>query len=418
MNSPELVRGKAGLLVFTMVFPNSAQPGLGLFVRERMFRVGRIRPIVVVAPVPWFPLQGLIRRWRPNFRLMPPNREIQNGFEVYHPRFFSVPGILKWLDGISMALASAGMIRRLHKTHGFGVIDSHFAYPDGYAAVLLGHWLNLPVCLTLRGTEVSLSCHPWRRRLIVAAVNRAQRVFTVADSLKQHMARLGARTDHILHVGNGVDGDWFKPEDPMEARRRFDLPEQAKVIISVGGLCERKGFHRVIEQMPRLLQLHPNLYFLIAGGPSPEGDWSERLRTQTNKLGLSERVRFLGYIPREEIRWPLSAADLFVLATRNEGWANVLLEAMACGLPVITTDVGGNREVVSGSELGFITPFGDGDALRQAMDTGLNRTWDRVAILNYARANDWPHRILALDRDFARLLNEVDVSRDMDDVCQ
>ncbi len=154
------------------------------------------------------------------------------------------------------------------------------------------------------------------------------------------------------------------------------------------------------------------------GGPNPEGDWSERLRTQTSELGLTERVRLLGYVPHDEIRWPLSAADLFVLATRNEGWANVFLEAMACGLPVITTDVGGNRDVVSGSELGSIIPFGDGDALMQAVDAGLNRSWDRAAILSHARANDWSHRIMVLDREFARLVHEVEVSRDMDDVCQ
>jgi glycosyltransferase involved in cell wall biosynthesis len=397
---------KAGVLVFTSVFPNSAQPGLGLFVRERMFRLARVRPLVVVAPVPWFPLQSLIRLRRPHFRPTPPRRELQDGIEVLHPRFLSVPGTLKWLDGLSMALASLRTLRRLRRRFDFRVIDAHFAYPDGLAAVLLGRWLGLPVSITLRGTEVPLARFPWRRRQIVAAVNRAARVFTVADSLGRHVGTLGARTDHVLRVGNGVDGTRFFPEDRAASRARLDLPEDAPVLVSVGALCERKGFHRVLEVLPGVLAAHPGLHYLVVGGANPEGDWSGRLREQARALGLERRVHFLGRLPPEHLRGPLSAADLFVLATRNEGWANVFLEAMACGLPVVTTDVGGNAEVVCRPELGTVVPFGDAQALARALDEGLSRQWDRDAILGYARENDWSQRVEVLDGEFARLGGE------------
>lgn len=397
---------KAGVLVFTSVFPNSAQPGLGLFVRERMFRVGEVRPIRVVAPVPWFPLQSLVRRWKPHFRPMPPRREIQQGVEVLHPRFLSVPGTLKWLDGWFMALASLGMVRRLRKEFDFKVIDSHFAFPDGFAAVVIGRILRLPVAVTLRGTEVPLSRFPWRRRLMVAAVNRADRVFAVADSLKRHLGRLGARTGHIMRVGNGVDGARFRPMEKAEARRRLNIPERARVLIGVGTLCERKGFHRIIELLPGLVSRHPDLLYLIVGGSGPEGDWSDRLRARAQALGVADRVRLLGHRDPEELSRLLSAADLFVLATRNEGWANVFLEAMACGLPVVTTDVGGNSEVVCNPELGTVVPFDDPDALSGALDTGLGRSWNREAILRYAAENDWRERVAVLDREFSRLAGE------------
>jgi glycosyltransferase involved in cell wall biosynthesis len=397
---------KSRVLVFTSVFPNAAQPGLGLFVRERMFRLGRIRPIVVVAPVPWFPFQGLIRLWRPHFRPTPPRRELQQGVEVLHPRFLSVPGTLKWLDGLSMALGSLGTLVRLRRTAPFAVIDSHFAFPDGYAAVLLGRLFRVPVTITLRGTEVPLSRFPWRRRLLVTAVSRAQRVFAVANALVEHVGCLGARTDHCLRVGNGVDGQRFYPRDRDEARRRMDLSPEAKVLVSVGALCERKGFHRVIEQLPALTLRHPDLMLLIVGGAGPEGDWSGRLRDQARDLGMADRVRLVGPLAPDELPWALSAADLFVLATRNEGWANVLLEAMACGLPVVTTDVGGNREVVCRPELGRLVPFGDGAALRDALDQALATPWDRSAVLEYARDNDWSTRVVVLDAEFARLAGE------------
>lgn len=121
------------------------------------------------------------------------------------------------------------------------------------------------------------------------------------------------------------------------------------------------------------------------------------------ELGLEDCVRFLGTLPPEALKQPLSAADVFVLATRNEGWANVFLEAMACRLPVVTTDVGGNREVVCRDELGTVVPFGDAAALQTALSAALARDWDRDAILAYARDNEWDGRVAALVTAFRAL---------------
>lgn len=395
-------RDRPGVLVFTSVFPNAAEPRRGLFVRERMFRVARRLPLAVVAPVPWFPLQGLIRLWRPSFRPLPERRELQSGVEVLHPRFLSVPGLFKWADGLAMALSCLPTLRRLRKGFDFGVIDSHFAYPDGYAATLLGRWLGKPVTITLRGTEVSLSRFPWRRRLMLTAVRRADRVFSVADSLGDHLRRLGAHKD-ILRIGNGVDAERFFPEPKDVARGRLAIPDGARVLVSVGALCERKGFHRVIEVLPALRRRFPGLIFLIVGGASPEGDWSGRLRAQVGALSLEETVRFLGPVAPEDLRWPLSAADVFVLATRNEGWANVFLEAMACGLPVVATAVGGNAEVVARPEFGGLVPFGDPGALEAVLREALARDWDREAIRGWAVHNSWEQRIETLIGEFAAL---------------
>jgi teichuronic acid biosynthesis glycosyltransferase TuaC len=118
---------------------------------------------------------------------------------------------------------------------------------------------------------------------------------------------------------------------------------------------------------------------------------------------VEEHVRFLGPMAPEQLKLPLSAADVFVLATANEGWANVFLEAMACGLPVVTTDVGGNREVVCRQELGTIVPFGDAKALAAALEQALERCWDRQAIIAYARENSWDKRIDKLVERFCQL---------------
>ena len=392
----------ADIVVFSSLFPGVARPGAGLFIRERMFRVARHRSLVVVSPQPWFPGQSLIRRFRPGYRPSAPARELQQGIEIYHPRFLSLPGVLRRLDGWSMALGSFWLLRRL-KARGARLIDAHFAYPDGYAATRLGRWLSLPVTVTLRGTEVPHSRDRVLRPRLARVVRSADHVFSVSDSLRRLAIELGAPAARTEVVGNGVDLARFHRADRAEARTRLALPYTAHVLISVGGLVERKGMHRVIECLPALLERYPDLYYLVVGGASPEGDMRAALEAQVRTLGVADRVRFLGALPADELRWPLSAADVFALSTRNEGWANVFLEAMACGLPVVTTDVGGNAEVVCRDELGIVVPFGDAAALRQALEAALGRNWDREAIVAYARANQWDARVARIVATFERL---------------
>lgn len=391
------------IVVLSTLFPHPGQPNAGVFIRERMFRVGRHLPLAVVAPQPWFPFQALIRRWRPHWRPPAPLKETQQGYEVFHPRFFSVPGLLKSFDGVFMALGAFRVVKALHKQGRCDLIDAHFAFPDGDAGTLLGRWLKVPVTITLRGTEVPLARLAGRRRRMLLALQRAARVFSVADALRRHAVALGVAEEKTQVVGNGVDAARFQAMPKEEARRRLDLPTQAPVLITIGGLTERKGFHRVIELLPALRQQFPGLCYLVVGGASAEGDWGPRLRGQVAELGLQDAVRFLGALPPDELKWPLSAADVFVLATRNEGWANVILEAMACALPVVTTDVGGNAEVVCSEELGTVVPFGDAAALRAAIAEALRKPWDREAIKAHARQNAWDLRIDELLRAFGEL---------------
>ena len=394
MNQPQL-------LVFSSLFPSNKRPNAGVFIRERMFRVGQHMPVIVVSPVPWFPLQGIIRYWQPHFRPQPDRYEEQQGVQVYFPRFLSIPGLLKSWDGFFMALGSLSTLIKIRKQ--FNIIDAHFAYPDGYAATLLGKWLKIPVTITLRGTEVPLSKMPGRKAKLLTALKNATRVFSVADSLKKYVVSLGAYSDKIRVIGNGVDVVKFYPLAKTVVREELNIPGDARVLISVGALVDRKGFHRVIEILPALVAKYPQLIYLIVGGESPEGNIRERLEHQVKTLNLEEHVRFLGAYPSEHLKLPLSAADLFVLATANEGWANVFLEAMACGLPVITTEVGGNKEVVNNSGLGTVVPFGDSAALLAALLQGFETVWDRSSIIQYARENSWDTRMRILVDEFQRI---------------
>jgi glycosyltransferase involved in cell wall biosynthesis len=181
------------------------------------------------------------------------------------------------------------------------------------------------------------------------------------------------------------------------------ISSDARVLISVGGLVPRKGFHRVIELLPQLKQEFPDLIFLIVGGGSAEGNNRPALEQQVKQLKLENCVKFLGSLPPDELPVALSSADVFVLATSNEGWANVFLEAMACSLPVVTTNVGGNQEVVSNNQLGIVIPFGNQLALAKAISDSLQRHWDKQLIRNYAESNAWSERVTRLYHHFLRI---------------
>jgi glycosyltransferase involved in cell wall biosynthesis len=303
-----------------------------------------------------------------------------------------------------MAVCSYPLVRRLVREHKLNVLDVHFGYPDGAAGRLLARWTGLPMVLTLRGKEERQArtgvAAPLKR-----AVAAADQLVTVSDALRKVAITFGADARRITPIGNGVELAKFAPMAQVAARAELKLPADAKVLVTVGGLVERKGFHRVIECLPELLRKYPKLHYVVVGGASPEGDMSAQLRAQVDSLGLQQHVHFVGPWPSERLKVPLSAADVFVLATSYEGWANVFLEAMACGLPVVTTRVGGNAEVVNSPALGTLVEFGDRAALTAALDEALARTWDRERILDYARANTWDRRIPQLLAVFDKALH-------------
>jgi glycosyltransferase involved in cell wall biosynthesis len=232
----------------------------------------------------------------------------------------------------------------------------------------------------------------------------ATRLFAVSQALARNVAqRLGIDASKVTVIGNGVDLEKFAPVDRAEARRRLGLAPDAKVIIGVGNLIPTKGFHRVIPLLPELRRRHPGLVYLIVGGGSSQGDQRAELEALARDCGVADVVRFCGRQPQEALKWHYGAADVFAQATEFEGWSNVLLEAMACGLPVVTTRVGGNAEVVTDPSLGELVDWWDPDAFRDAVDRALAHDWDRGRIVAYAQSNTWDDRIARLVAAFREL---------------
>jgi teichuronic acid biosynthesis glycosyltransferase TuaC len=315
----------------------------------------------VLAPVPWFPSRSArFGDWALNARA--PAAETRHGIEVRHPRYPAIPKLgmsaAPWLLYRAMVPEVA---RLLAAGHRFDMIDAHYLYPDGVAATWLGRRFGLPVVVTARGTDVNLiPRYRIPRRLIRGAIRGADALVAVSAALKQILVELGASDEKVTVLRNGVDTDLFCP--PTErVRVRATLGLRGPMLISVGGLIERKGHHRTIEAM-RLL---PGFELVIVG----EGPERERLAGLVGALELSDRVRLLGPQPHRELPALYGAADASVLASSREGWANVLLESMACGTPVVAADIWGNTEVVQAPAAGVIyqpnTPEGIAAGVRR-----------------------------------------------------
>lgn len=375
------------VLSTTQVFPNASQPVHGVFVRERLTRLAAHVDVEVIAPVPYFPGARLLR---PHYRPPAPAYEEHGPLAVWHPRFFSFPGVLKWLDGVLFYLSCRATARRLDRRHGIDVVDAHFVYPDAVGAALLANALNVPLVVTMRGGNIKrFKSSPSRRFQVVRALRRAQRVIVLSESLREDAIELGVDPGKVRLVPNGVDLELFRPQPRATARDALGLPTTGKVVVSVGHLVPRKGFHRVIEVLPRLVRRYPGLRYVIVGGPGVEGDARRLLERSARSRGIAESVTMVGPVDHRGIARYLSAADVVCLPSDDEGCPNIVLESLACGTPVVASRVGGVAEIVNETALGITIPPGDADALEAALAELLSRPVDRERCRQRVLGSTW-----------------------------
>jgi glycosyltransferase involved in cell wall biosynthesis len=368
------------ILCFSSLFPNHEQPSHGVFVENRLRHLvasGQVEARVV-APIPWFPFSKGFGEWSAYARA--PFFEIRHGLPVWHPRYVTIPKIgMNWAPGL-MAAGVRETMRAMAKEWDFDIIDAHYFYPDGVAAAQIAQELGKPLVITARGTDLNLiPQYAKPRQMIVETANQAEGLVTVCQALKDALFELGIADERVTVLRNGVDLTLFSPKDRQAARDHWGVG--GPTLLSVGQLIERKGHHLIIEALVGL----PHVSLLIAG----DGPERERLNRVAESCGVASRVRFLGRVNHADLPGLYSAADLLVLASSREGWANVLLEAMACGTPVAATDVWGTSEVVTRPEAGVLIPKRETDAIAHAIRTILAAPPHRAATRRYAEAYSW-----------------------------
>jgi teichuronic acid biosynthesis glycosyltransferase TuaC len=370
-------------LLFSTLYPSVARPTHGIFVETRLrhlLQSGQVQT-QVVAPVPWFPSSDQrFGEWAK--MAATPRHEFCNNIEVWHPRYLLPPKVGMHVAPLMLALGARATVARLiREGFDFDLIDAHYYYPDGVAAALLAKWFHKPVVITARGTDLNLMpSYPLPRRMMLWAAQRAAASVGVCAALMEVLRHLGAEPSKLHVLRNGVDLERFHPLPPAEARVALGLPPGI-LLLSVGHLVERKGHHIAVEILTQLPQAH----LVIIG----EGEERDRIREHARALGVMDRVMLAGSIPNAELaRW-YSAADILILASSREGWANVLLESMACGTPVVATHIWGTPEVVCNPVVGQLVEAREGKAFAQAVRALLDNYSDRAAVRRYAEGFSW-----------------------------
>jgi teichuronic acid biosynthesis glycosyltransferase TuaC len=370
------------LLTFSSLFPNTVKPSHGIFVETRLrylLASGKVES-KVVAPVPWFPSSHPRFGDYAAFSKVPAT-ETRYGIDVSHPRYLVIPKVGMTAAPWLMAQACKKEIGRIiDEGYDFDAIDAHYFYPDGVAAVMLGKYFNKPVVITARGTDINLiPQYALPKKQLMWAASNAAGMITVCNALREEMMGLGISGERIVALRNGVDLQRFQPMDRAAARASLGI--DGFTVISVGVLDPRKAHDLTIGALP----LMPDVKLLIAGiGPE-----RRKLEAQAERLGVADRVKFLGAVAQTELKHYYNAADAMVLASSREGWANVLLESMACGTPVVASNVWGTPEVVAAPAAGVLMRERTSQGIAEAMARLRGAYPEHAATRRYAEDFSW-----------------------------
>jgi glycosyltransferase involved in cell wall biosynthesis len=386
-------------LVLSTLYPNPVNPRFGTFVArslEALAKRGDWR-VSVVNPIGLPPLA--LGRYRPLAEL--PQMSEEGGLTIHRPRFTLIPRIGARRNAAAIARAVLPLAKRLHAAAPLSVIDAQFFFPDGPAAATLARALGLPLSIKARGSDITFwGTQDFARAQMVEAAAAASGLLAVSRDLAEHMAGMGMDAGKIALHYTGLDRDRFRPFAHPQLRRQlseelgFALPDNVPLLACVGALIERKGQAIAIAALRAL----PQARLVLIG----KGDDEAALRAQAAREGVAERVLFAGSVDHDMMPLLLSAADVMVLPTANEGLANAWVEALACGTPVVTCDVGGARELISSETAGRLverTP----EAVAAGVRAILAAPPPREAVAALTESFSWDANAAALAAHWERL---------------
>jgi Glycosyltransferase len=342
------------ILSISTLFPNPVKTSFGVFVGNQMRAVVARDDIdlTMVSPIgipPW-PLSN-----RPPYARLRdiPERSSAVGLQVHYPRFTVIPKIGGDSNPGRIAKAILPLVRRLHAERPFDLVDAQFFFPDGPAAAIIARKLGLPLTIKSRGADIHFwGARPAALSQMLQASQQAAGMLAVSEALRADMIALGMPADRIDVHYTGLDREKFRPVERGAARAlvsampNLGIWSEGPLLVTPGALIPRKGQRLVIEALTRL----PEARLALAG----TGEDEANLRALARQLGVESRVHFLGLVDHEILPHVLCAADVVVLPSASEGLANVWVEGLACGTPIVIPDIGGAREIVKDETAGRI----------------------------------------------------------------
>lgn len=375
------------VLMLTRLFPSKAFPTLGTFCLERAKALSQHADVRVMVPTPWFPswIPGL-PKWR-QWGSVETKGSVEGDISVTYPRYFSIPKIATWPQGMAMAHAARQDFATSYEGWIPDVIDGHFVFPDGYAAVKLAKHLKCPSVVTCHGSDLRLYPElPVAGAMLKWTLKTTDRVISVSTDLKRKSIKLGCAESKAVILSNGVDPDKFRLRSKKECRQLLGLPVEGRIGVCVAALINVKNQSLIILAMNELRQRRQLLPLIVLIG---EGGNRIRLEQEVQDLGLQDHIIFAGQRPHAEVATWMGAADWLLLSSKSEGWATVYFEAMSCGRPVLTLNVSSAMDAICKPEYGQVIDFRTPEAFAQAMIEASARQYDANVIRAYAESHSW-----------------------------
>ncbi len=360
------------------LFPDTTEPFRGLDNSVLLQHLLHDCEIRVIAPRPTLPFRKLFRAPRP----------IDEQFKPIYPKTLYVPKIGSSVNHLLFARAIRQPLQALRKTFDFDAILCSWMYPDGCADARVARELGVPFVLITQGSDVHVYLGmASRRKLICDAANQSFATITRSKKLAELLHQAGVAKEKLHPIYNGVDLETFRPGNRDAARKELGLPSDGKIILFVGNFLAIKNPLLLVEAHAELCRRSPQqkIHLAMLG----DGALRDALWLRANERGSAQAVHLLGRKPPAEVARYMQAADALCLSSDNEGVPNVVLEAFACGLPVVSTRVGGIPEVLSENSLGRLVEKRNLPELVAALEQTLAEKIDSEKIRKHALQFSW-----------------------------
>ena len=369
------------VLFISNLYPNSLEPSRGVFNEYQIQHLAQRCPVRVIAPIAWFPIRS---RYTPRGEV--PNRETLSGIEVRHPHHFYLPKIGRYFNASLFAHGIAPTVAAIHKEFPFDVIFVNWTYPDACGVAQLAKEFKVPFVVSVSGSDAHLYLGMRDRvRQILAMFDEAAAITTRSEDLRNMLLAHAINPGKIHVVYNGVEPIRFQSTPRSIARLALGWNPAEPVILFVGRLAPEKSADDLLRAFAHARRYYDLVARLVIVGDGPDRGALTRL---TETLGLTDCVTWAGWKKPTEISQYFNAANVLCLPSQNEGVANVVLEAFACGLPVVATAVGGIPEVMT-PETGILVAPSLPQSLAHGLHRALQRTWDVDRIRQHAAHFNW-----------------------------
>jgi glycosyltransferase involved in cell wall biosynthesis len=368
------------LLALTNLFGRPWDTTRATYNQKIFAEISTLCELTLLVPVPWteiikFPLQYFAATRKPSTRWP---------YVRYFPYLY-IPRLSQAVNAYFLLLSVILFCPYIVFIKKWDAVLGSWIYPDSVVAVLLGRLRGKPSLAVALGTDINdIANRGLQKRQIQHYLAKSAAVLTVSKDLARKVVALGIDQQKVLTIYNGVDSESFRPQPKDQPRLALELPIAAKVILFVGNLIKEKGCFELLHAFQEIEKEHPNCILAIVGG----GPIAEDLRRLAAEFNLSEKIRFIGKVSHDKLPTWFAVSDVLCLPSYREGIPNVVMEALASGLPVVATNVGGIPEVVK-AHCGILIAPKDVAQLRAALRKSILQDWDAIAISESVRQYKW-----------------------------